>query len=115
MSGITGFWRCESQSPESATQLVLRMADRIAHCGPDDRGAWVGDAALLVGGAGVVVPKEDSVALAQGLARVLEMTPDASQQLGRQAKARIHAEFAMTRTRDQFEELYTQVIEKGGR
>lgn len=74
----------------------------------------VGDAAMLVAGSGVVVPKEDSVALAQGLSRVLEMTADAREQLGQQAKARIHAEFTMDRARERFEALYGQVIEKGG-
>lgn len=75
----------------------------------------VGDAAMLVADAGVVVPKENSVALAQGLLLVLKMTPDARQQLGQRAKARIQAEFTMERARERFEALYEQVIEKGGR
>lgn len=75
----------------------------------------VGDVSLLVADAGVVVPKEDYVALAEGIARVMEMTPDARQQLGQKAKARIQAEFTMERTRERFEALYEQVIEKGGR
>ena len=75
----------------------------------------VGDAAMLLADAGVVVPKEDYVALAKGLARVLEMTPDARQHLGQKAKARIKAEFTMERARDRFEALYEEVIEKGGR
>ena len=75
----------------------------------------VGDAAMLVADAGLVVPKENSVALAQGLSRVLRMTPAARQQLGQQAKARIQAEFTMERARERFEELYEQVIERDGR
>ena len=75
----------------------------------------VGDAAMLVADAGVVVPKENSVALAQGLSRVLTMTPDARQRLGQQAKARIQAEFTMERARERFEALYERIIENGGR
>ena len=75
----------------------------------------VGDAAMLVADVGEVVPKEDSVALAQGLARVLEMTPDARQKLGQKAKARIQAEFTIEHARERFETLYEQVIVKGGR
>ena len=75
----------------------------------------VGDAAMLVADAGVVVPKENSVSLAQGLARILEMTPDVRQQLGQKAKARVHAEFTMERACERFEALYEQVIKKGGR
>lgn len=75
----------------------------------------VGDAAILVSDTGVVVPKEDFVALALGLSKVLEMTVGARQQLGQQAKSRIHAEFTMERARERFETLYRQIIEKGQR
>ena len=75
----------------------------------------VGDAAMLVADAGVVVPKEDSVALAQGLTMVLEMTPETRKQLGQKAKARIQAEFTMECARERFEALYEHIIEKRGR
>lgn len=74
----------------------------------------VGDAAMLVGIAGVVVPKENSVALAQGLSHILQMSSDARQQMGQQAKARIRAEFKMEHARERFEALYDQVIGRGG-
>lgn len=73
----------------------------------------VGDAAMLVADTGVVVPKEDSAALAQGLGCLLAMTSDARQQLGQKAKARIHAEFTMERARERFESIYQRVIKKG--
>lgn len=73
----------------------------------------VGDAAMLVAATGVVVPKEDPVALAQGLTRVLAMVPDERRQLGQKAKARIHAEFTMARARERFEAIYKCVAEKG--
>jgi glycosyltransferase involved in cell wall biosynthesis len=73
----------------------------------------VGDAAMLVADTGIVVPKEDSAALAQGLGRLLAMTPNARQQLGQKAKARIHAEFTMDRARERFESIYQRIIKKG--
>jgi glycosyltransferase involved in cell wall biosynthesis len=69
----------------------------------------VGDAAMLVADTGVVVPKEDSAALAFGLGQLLAMTPDARQQLGQKAKARIYAEFSMDRARERFESIYQQI------
>lgn len=72
----------------------------------------VGDAAMLVAETGVVVPKEDSAALALGLQQLLAMRPDARQQLGQKAKARIHAEFAIGRARERFESIYQRITTK---
>ncbi|MDP3223371.1 MAG: asparagine synthase (glutamine-hydrolyzing), partial [Rubrivivax sp.] len=41
MCGLTGFWQRAPIEPGQARDLVLRMAARIAHRGPDDHGAWV--------------------------------------------------------------------------
>ena len=73
----------------------------------------VGDARMLVAETGVVVPKEDSAALAQGMGRLLAMTSDVRQQLGRDAKKRIHAEFAMERASERFESLYQRITREG--
>jgi glycosyltransferase involved in cell wall biosynthesis len=75
----------------------------------------VGDAAMLVGDAGVVVPKEDAHALAGGLAGVLNLAPDARRQLGQKARARIQAEFTMERARERFETIYRRITEEGRR
>jgi glycosyltransferase involved in cell wall biosynthesis len=73
----------------------------------------VGDAAMLLADTGVVVPKENSAALAQGVERLLALDQDARHALGMQAKARVEAEFSMTRARERFEEIYRQVLNKG--
>jgi asparagine synthase (glutamine-hydrolysing) len=39
--GITGYWQHVGSDLDSMRDLVLRMAARIAHRGPDDAGAWV--------------------------------------------------------------------------
>lgn len=72
----------------------------------------VGDAAQLVADTGVVVPKEDSNALALGLGQLLKMPPLARQQLGQAAKARVCAEFSMDQARRRFEAIYQQVTKK---
>lgn len=72
----------------------------------------VGDVAMLVANTGVVVPKEDSTALAAGLGQIMVMTPGARQQLGQKAKAQIHAEFSMERARERFESVYQRVTRK---
>ncbi|MGH8809799.1 MAG: glycosyltransferase, partial [Noviherbaspirillum sp.] len=75
----------------------------------------VGDAAMLVADTGVVVPKEDSPALARGLASLLAMTPDARRQLGQKARARIHAEFAMEHAWKRYEAIYQRLTEESRR
>ncbi|QOY93616.1 glycosyltransferase [Massilia sp. UMI-21] len=70
----------------------------------------VGDAALLVGAEGVVVPKENATALAEGLGQVLALSPVARTALGQRAKDRVEAEFTIDRTRQRFEEIYKRVL-----
>lgn len=69
----------------------------------------VGDAAMVVSDTGVVVPKEDSAALAKGLSQLLEISATERNQLGQKAKLRIHAEFSMVRTSERFAALYDQM------
>jgi len=46
MCGLAGFWHPDSTSPAARLHdAVGRMADAIAHRGPDDRGTWVDEAA----------------------------------------------------------------------
>ena len=41
MCGLTGFWQGNRTDADSMTGQAIRMADRIAHRGPDDSGVWV--------------------------------------------------------------------------
>jgi glycosyltransferase involved in cell wall biosynthesis len=66
----------------------------------------VGDAALLVGETGIVVPKEDSVALAEGLARLVGTAAEERRRLGLRARERVNTEFSMARARERFEAIY---------
>ena len=73
----------------------------------------VGDTAMLLGGAGKVVPKENPVALAAGLRELLALSECDRQELGRQAKARIGDEFTVQRAREGFEKIYQRVTAHG--
>lgn len=70
----------------------------------------VGDAAMLVAGTGIVVPKEDSEALADGLLRLAGLPENARRQLGAAAMERTHLEFTIQRAREHFEELYLRLL-----
>lgn len=69
----------------------------------------VGDAAMLLADTGVVVPKNNSPALAQGIQQLLEMDKDSRKKLGQRAKSRVEAEFSITRARERFEEIYKKI------
>ena len=73
----------------------------------------VGDAAMLLANTGVVVPKEDSAALARGVEHLLLLDQAARHAMGMQAKARVEAEFSIIRARNRFEEIYLKVLSKG--
>jgi glycosyltransferase involved in cell wall biosynthesis len=72
----------------------------------------VGDAAMLVAETGVVVPKEDSVALAAGLAQLITMSPSARAGLGEKARKRIQSKFTIDRAREHFESIYRSIRKK---
>jgi glycosyltransferase involved in cell wall biosynthesis len=72
----------------------------------------VGDAAMLLADTGVIVPKEDSEALAKGVEQLLRLNVDEQRTLGLRAKARVEAEFSMDRARARFEAIYHQVLNK---
>jgi glycosyltransferase involved in cell wall biosynthesis len=70
----------------------------------------VGDAAYLVGDTGVVVPRENSAALAEGIERLLKMPVVDRISLGQKARDRIYAEFTMERVRERFDALYRSFL-----
>lgn len=72
----------------------------------------VGDAAMLVGDAGVVVPKENPNALADGLDSLVSMAPEVRAELGRKASARIRTEFTMDLIRERYESIYQCITQE---
>jgi glycosyltransferase involved in cell wall biosynthesis len=74
----------------------------------------VGDAALLLGDCGVVVPPEDASALADGMLKLLALEPEQRLAMGREASARIALEFSMARCVERFDAVYKNVVMSPG-
>jgi glycosyltransferase involved in cell wall biosynthesis len=66
----------------------------------------VGDSALLVGDAGVMVPPRDPALLAAGILRVLDLDGSARASLGRAARERILSTFSLAGAAATYERLY---------
>jgi glycosyltransferase involved in cell wall biosynthesis len=75
----------------------------------------VGDVGVLMADTGVLVPKADPTALAQGVAGLMALGPAYREQMGQKAKERIRATFTMACVRKRFECIYENVITKGTR
>jgi len=71
----------------------------------------VGDAAMLIADTGIVVPKEDSAALAAGLEKLLLLGQERRSALGAKAKQRITSDFTIERARQRFESIYNSLTE----
>lgn len=66
----------------------------------------VGDAALLLGGNGIVVPAQDARALSLGLKQMMELSSEERRLLSANAKARIVEKFTMDHSSQKFRQLY---------
>lgn len=75
----------------------------------------VGDVAVLMADTGVLVPKADPAALAQGVAGLMARGPAYRQQMGQRARERIRGTFTMACVRKRFELIYENVIARGKR
>lgn len=69
----------------------------------------VGDAALLVGDTGTVVPPRDATALGEAILGMLSLGAEGRTAAGARARERIRAEFPMTRTRERFAAVHARV------
>lgn len=69
----------------------------------------VGDAGMVIGNAGFIVPKEDSVQLADGLLSCLQLSPEDRVAMGNRGRARVMAEFSMDRAQERFGALYERL------
>ncbi len=73
----------------------------------------VGDVAVLMADTGVLVPKADPTALAQGVAGLMARGPAYREQMGQKARERIRLTFTMACVRQRFERIYENVIARG--
>lgn len=66
----------------------------------------VGDAALVVGEAGLVVPPGDAAAMARGWHRLVSMRLDERRALGRAGRQRVMDEYSLSKMVAEYEDLY---------
>ena len=69
----------------------------------------VGDAALLLGDAGIVVPPNDTDALTKGLLKLIQASSEDRNLLGYIARRRIEDNYSIASFKRQYEELYQKV------
>ena len=73
----------------------------------------VGDSAVIVGDAGIVVPPKDPPALAQGWRSLVELSPDERKSLGQRARRHIENNFNLHGPGSfvfEYERLYEKVL-----
>jgi len=73
---------------------------------------FVGDAALLIGDTGRIVPPSDSVAFANGLLSLLTLSPADRQQLGQQARERIIERYSMNSVVERFVSMWCELTNR---
>ncbi len=71
----------------------------------------VGDTAWIVGDTGKVVPPRDSYALAHAWNEILSLSADARRNLGEKARQRVMKEFNLPQVVENYQNLYTRLIE----
>ena len=69
----------------------------------------VGDAALIVGDNGIVVPPKNPEKLAEGILQMLALSTEARAEMGKRARASIQERFDIHRIVQQYEELYERL------
>ncbi len=96
---------CSSSSSEGFPNVVGEaMACAVPVVATD-----VGDAALMIGDTGRVVPANNAAALARGLLDIINAGPQERTRLGEAARKRIESRYALPVIRDQYESLYEEV------
>lgn len=74
----------------------------------------VGDARLILGSTGEVVPPGDVEALASALGRLLALPPEQRDQIGRDGRDRVMSRFSLETMGRAYESLYRSVIDGSG-
>jgi glycosyltransferase involved in cell wall biosynthesis len=84
------------------------LAEGMA-CGLPAIATDVGDATLIVGDAGLIVPPNNSQALADAISSLAHQPVDARSQLGAKARTRIVEQFSLERAVRRFGEIYSEL------
>lgn len=89
------------------------VAEAMA-CGVPCVATDVGDSAIIVGDTGKIVPARDPEALAQAMAQLLSMSPQAREQLGLAARERIADRYHLASIVGRYQQLYEEILATQG-
>lgn len=96
----------------SASEAFPNVLGEAMSCGVPCVATSAGDAARVLGGAGLAVPPGDASALAAGLAQMLERLEREGEALGRMCRARVEAEFSLPRMVAGTQALLEELLQK---
>lgn len=83
-------------------------------CGVPCATTDAGDAALVLGGLGRVVPRGDAPALAEAILDLALLPPEARAALGRQARQRIETRYSLAAMADNYRRLWSSLVSDRG-
>jgi glycosyltransferase involved in cell wall biosynthesis len=91
-----------------AEALPMVLGEAMA-CGVPCVATDIGDSALVIGDAGIIVPPRDPQALAAGWQRMIALGREGRRALGIRARARIVENYDLDRVVPRFEALYSEI------
>jgi glycosyltransferase involved in cell wall biosynthesis len=94
----------------SSSEAFPNVVGEAMACGVPCVATDVGDAALIVGDTGRVVPPRDPEALSRGWQALLALGPEGRRRLGARARRRIEAEFELGAIVGRYEALYRGML-----
>ena len=96
---------CLSSSIEGFPNALSEAMAMALPCVSTD----VGDVSILLGDTGIIVPKENSEALANALSHVIELSSEQRQEMGERGKERVFRNFSIEKAKKSFESVYREI------
>lgn len=100
---------CLSSSGEAFPNVVSEAMSCSVPCVVTD----VGDAALIVGETGLVVPPKNPAALAEAWREMLDLGPEGRSRLGMAARERVKEKYSLSQIVNRYQDLYEELHSSG--
>jgi glycosyltransferase involved in cell wall biosynthesis len=102
---------CLSSRSEALPTVVIEAMGIGVPCVATD----VGDTGALIRDVGIVVPREDPIALSAGMEKMMQMPAEERRTLTCRGMARVRENYTIERARDRLEALYAKIVNKKGK